>query len=328
MKTKLYTLLLLTLISTGLVARTLNTAKVNNGNWSTKGTWSLNRIPQNDDSIVIPAGYTVIFDNSESLDNVYILIAGTLNFDQNNKLELDVASIVNILGGGTLTATHPTPNELLSIGGVTKYDGKVDNTISGPAEATSLTGPDPAGFTVVTLPVTFVSFSAGRSNGTVQLVWNTANETNNSHFQVERSVNGSDWETLANIAAGASALADSYTYTDEAAPAAQTMYRILQVDLDGNELYSKVAMVGGAATAVAKATIIANGKTVSIFPENVSGGRFIVRVITIGGQVLQQQSFESTTGRIDLNLSTSITGIYVVQVTDGSQWSLAKKVML
>lgn len=330
MKSKLYIFLVLALISTSVVAgpRTLITAVVNGGNWSSTATWSPSRIPQNNDSVVIPAGYTVILDNSYTLNNLYIAIGGTLNFKQNNTMALDVNSVVNILDGGTLTATHPTPNELLTINGVVKYDGKTDVTINGPVAANSMSGVSPSGFTVVTLPVTFVDFSANRSNGAVQLFWNTANEMNNSHFEVERSANGSDWETIGNVAAGTTPLADSYTYTDEAAPAAQTQYRIRQVDFDGNFLYSKVVLVGGTNTAAAQATIVASGKTVSIFPSNISGSRLIVRVITIGGQVLQQQSFESTAGRIDLTISTFTTGIYVVQVTDGSQWSLAKKVML
>lgn len=329
MKTKLYILFALILISTSVFAgpRTLITAKVNGGNWSSPSTWTLGSLPQDNDSIVIPAGFTVIVDNSYSLNNVYISIAGTLNFNQNNTLALDAASIVNILNGGTLTATHPTPNELLSIGGVTKYDGKVDGTISGPVQATALTGPDPAGFTVVTLPVSFVSFGADRSNGTVQLFWNTANEKNDSHFEVERSANGTDWETIGKVAAGVNA-ADSYTFTDETAPAAQTQYRIRQVDIDGNYGYSKVVLVGSTSSVTAQATIFASGNTVSIVPGNVSASRLIVRVITIGGQVLQQQSFESVAGRFDLTVSTPTTGIFVVQVTDGSQWSVAKKVIL
>ena len=330
MKTKLYTLLLFILISTGLAAnpRTLNKAIVNNGDWSSASTWSLNRVPANNDSIVIPAGYTVIFDKTDSLDNLYIAIGGSLNFNQNNTLALDAASVVSILSGGTLTATHPTPNELLKINGVIKYNGKTDGTLTGPTAATATTGSSPSGFTLVTLPVNFVSFSANRDNGMVQLSWSTANEINNSHFEIERSVNGSDWETLGNVAAGMSSVADSYTYTDGAAPAGVTQYRIRQVDLDGNYSYSKVVLVGGTATVTGRATIVTSGKTVSIFPENTATSRLIVRVISMGGQVMQQQAFESTSGRIDMTVSAATTGVYVIQVTDGSQWSLVKKVVL
>ena len=233
------------------------------------------------------------------------------------------------MNGGTLTATHPTPNELLTINGVTKYDGKTDRTISGPVGATAATGASPSGFTMVTLPVDFVSFSATRGEGTVELVWSTGNEVNNSHFEVERSANGSDWETIGNVAAGSNAMADRYNYIDENAPAAQTQYRIRQVDLDGNDMYSKVELVGAtAAVSAAQTTIFASGKTFSILLENGTRSRLIVRVITIGGQVLEPQSIEATTGRIDLPVPAATTGIFVVQVTDGNQFSVAKKVML
>lgn len=333
MKTKLYTLLLLSILSIPTVAfagaRTMIEAVKTQSNWSLKASWSLNRLPQDGDSIVIPAGNTVVFDQTQSLNNVYITIAGTLNFNQNNSLTLDNASFVSILSGGILTATHPTPNELVTIGGVVKYDGKTDNTIAGPAVASSATSTSPTGFatTPITLPVTFVSFGAGRtSDGAVQLTWSTANEINNGHFEIERSLDGSSWISLATIAAGNNSLGDSYSYNDETATAAQTSYRIRQVDIDGKYTYSKIVMIG--ATANAQATIIASGKTVTIFPEKLSGSRLMVRLITLGGQVLQQQSFESTSSRIDLTLSTSANGMFLVQVTDGSQWSVVKKVML
>lgn len=330
MKAKFYILVIATLISISLSAtpRTLITAIVNNGNWSSAATWSPARVPQNNDSIVIPAGLTVYFDNSYTLNNVYLLIAGTLNFNQNNTLALDINSVVNIPAGGTLTATHPTPNELISINGVTKFNGKTDGTISGPASATSMTGSDPAGFTQVTLPVTFVSFSANRGERTVELVWNTVNENNNSHFEIERSANGSDWQTIGDVAAGTNSLSNSYSFTDESAPAAQTEYRIRQVDLDGNYAYSKVVLIGGSKTATAQVTIFATGKTVSIVTGNMNSSKLIVRVISIGGQVLRQQSFAGNGGRIDMAVNTNTTGVYFVQVTDGNQLSIVKEVML
>ena len=330
MKTKFYLLLLLTVPSAAFAgARTLITATKNNANWSSANTWNLSRVPQSGDSIVIPANTTITFDQSSALNNVYLTIAGTLDFNPNNSLALDASSAVAILNGGLLTATHPTPNELLSIAGVNKYVGKNDISLAGPAMATSATSASPAGFTLnpYSLPVTFVSFSANRAdNGAVQLTWNTTNEINNSHFEIERSIDGSDWTTLGTIAAGGNAIADTYTFTDESALTAQTMYRILQVDRDGKSMYSKIVVTGP--TANAQAMIIATGRTVTILPEKLAGSRLVVRVITLGGQVLQQQTFESAASRIDLSLSTATNGIYLVQVTDGSQWSVVKKVML
>jgi hypothetical protein len=329
MKLKLYIFLLLALPTVTFAgARTLNQAVTNGANWSNSNTWSQSRIPQNGDSIVIPAGYNVILDNSYSLNNVYITIAGTLDFKQNNQLSLDNASVVSILSSGIVMADHTTPNEVISIGGVNKYIGKTDIALFGPALASSSTGVSPLGFsTPSSLPVTFISFSADRTDaGTIQLTWNTENEINNSHFEVERSNNGSDWSSIGTVAAGTSSLADSYTFTDESAPTAQTWYRLRQVDLDGKSMYSKVALIS--ATATSKASIVTNGKMVSIFPANVSGGRLMVRLISLGGQVLQQQSFDAASSRICLTASISIPGIYIVQVTDGNTWSMVQKVML
>jgi hypothetical protein len=330
MKTKLYTLLLLSIPSFAFAgARTMNKALTNNANWSTASAWSLSRVPQSGDSIVIPANTTIVFDQSSTLTSVYLTIGGTLDFNQNKSMALDNTSIVSILSGGKITATHPTPNELLSIGGVTKYVGNTDISLAGPAMASSTTSASPSGFssTPMSLPVTFVSFSAERSdNGPVELTWTTTNEINNSHFEIQRSIDGSNWTTLGTAAAGGNSIADTYTFADVNAPKAQAMYRILQVDLDGKSMYSKIAMVG--ATENAQAVIFATGRTITILPEKLSDNRLIVRVITLGGQVLQQQSFESATRRIDLALSNATNGIYLVQVTDGSQWSLVKKVML
>ncbi|GGB11430.1 G8 domain-containing protein [Puia dinghuensis] len=330
MKTKFYLLIILALTTTNFVsARTTNKATATNGNWSSTSTWDLGRIPQNGDSIVIPAGNTVVVDMSASLNDVYITIGGALNFNQNKSLALDNASVVSILSTGMLTATHPTPNQLLSIGGVVKYDGKNDVTVAGPAVANSASGVSPTGFSSapLTLPVTFTEFTAIRSdNGIVNITWNTVNEINNSHFDLERSTDGSEWSTITTIAAGNNLQANSYNYTDEAAPAGQIWYRIRQVDLDGNYMYTKIVLVS--ATANAQATIITSGKTVTIFPEKMSGSRLVVRLISLGGQVMQQQSFESASSRIDLSLSTSPNGIYLVQVTDGNQFSMVKKVMM
>lgn len=327
MKSRLFLLGFFMLSIAGLRAATI-TAVVNGGNWSSTSTWSLGRLPQNGDNIVIPAGYTVVFNTSANLTNVTITIAGMLNFNQNNTLALDATSVVNIQTGGTLTATHTTPNELLTINGVVKYNGKTDGTISGPAGASVATGTSPTGFTNTTLPVTFLSFSASRTNGTVQLTWETTSEINNSHFEIQRSATGSDWETIGTVAAGTSPLTNNYVYTDGTPSASETQYRIRQVDLDGDNLYSKVVMVGATSSTKAQPVVATSGKTVSIFTQNIAARQFIVRVISITGNVLRQQAFESVSGRIDLTISTAATSTYVVQITDGNQWSFSKKVML
>jgi type IX secretion system substrate protein/G8 domain-containing protein len=335
MKTKFYLTLMiaLTVTTVAQAARSLNQAKTDGANWSSASAWSLNRTPASNDSIVIPAGITIWVNIRSTLNNVYVNIAGTVEVDKNSGLTLDNTSIISIATGGLLSTTHNSSTSVISIGGVNKYVGNTDISIPGFAMASSATGASPVGFqtTPITLPVTWVSFTAVRNGGTVSLNWITANEKNNSHFEVERSTNGSDWNTLATVAAGETDTQDSYTYTDETATATQTLYRVRQIDEDGQYSYSKIVTVDGTETiskTTAKTTIFAAGKTINIrFDEPVSN-KITVRLVSMGGQVLQQQAVEAASGATTLAASNLPAGIYVVYVTDGKSWSAAQKVML
>jgi len=324
-------LLLLLAFTTVTIAQatTMNKAITNGTNWSSTSTWSLGRLPANGDSIVIPAGYTVWLDINATLNNVYLTIAGTLEVDKNSGLTLDNNSVVGILNGGSLSTTHPSSTEIISIGGVNKYVGSVDGTITGPKYASSATGTSPSGFstTTVTLPVTFVSFTAVRSdNEDVTLDWTTVSETSNSHFDVERSLDGAQWTTIGTVAAGAVNVENNYNFNDAMASANEISYRLRQVDIDGNAQYSRTVTVAG--TAAGKTTIVAAGKTINITFTRPTSATITARLISLNGQVLQQETFGPATSTISLGESRVSGGIYVVYLSDGKGWSIAKKILL
>jgi hypothetical protein len=333
MNKKFYLLILLALpFAAFSQARTLNQAQTNGANWSSTGAWSLGRLPASGDSIVIPSGYTIWQDFSLSLNNVYITIGGTLEVDKHSVLTLDNNSSITILSGGSLSTTHPSSTELITIGGVTKWTG-TDGTVNGLAYANSTSGSSPSGFSStpasgpVTLPVTYVSFIATRNGSTdVTLDWTTASESNNSHFEVERSLNGSDWSTIGTVAAGAGSQENSYNFTDAMASGAEIWYRLRQVDIDGQAQYSHVVLVAGATTA--KTTVVTTGKTINVLFAQPVTGSITARLITLNGQVLQQETFEQAASTISLGASRVPGGIYVVYLSDGKGWSMARKVLL
>jgi hypothetical protein len=108
------------------------------------------------------------------------------------------------------------------------------------------------------LPVELVSFEAERTSNGVQCSWKTASEKNNSHFEVERSVNGHQFEKVGKVA-GAGSLAGSHTYNlhDAKAPNHTLYYRLRQVDKDGTATYSPVAVVQGCSNCVAAQATLA-----------------------------------------------------------------------
>jgi hypothetical protein len=99
-----------------------------------------------------------------------------------------------------------------------------------------------------TVPVKLVQFTAAPSNGDVLLNWSTASESNSSHFEIERSVDGKSFEKLVYVkAAGSSATMLNYNDEDKNAfviAGANTLYyRLKMVDNDSKFEYSKIAVV-------------------------------------------------------------------------------------
>jgi hypothetical protein len=99
-----------------------------------------------------------------------------------------------------------------------------------------------------TLPVTFKSFSASRSNQTVAIKWETAFEQDNRGFYVQRNVNG-EWKDIAFVFSkaenGNSSGPLSYMYNDPNNLNTVSYYRVLQVDLNGLGKFSQVRVIRG-----------------------------------------------------------------------------------
>ena len=94
------------------------------------------------------------------------------------------------------------------------------------------------------LPVELLSFRAGAVGKDALLQWTTGSESNNKGFDVQRSRDGSRWETIGFVeGAGQSAALRRYTYKDPSLAAGRYYYRLVQVDFDGRSKTSSVEAV-------------------------------------------------------------------------------------
>lgn len=297
------------------------------GNWSTASNWDLNRVPQNEDSIVIPQYKGVVFDKNDTLANVYIKVMGGLTIQK--KMRLSASSVIELTGTGKLNAWGAQRNvEEISIGGVKKYDENTPYWVFGPAFAASNSGVAPNGFNLSVLPVLFKGFFVARSNNNVVLNWSTAQESNNSNFEVQRSLDGSSWSTIAiMMGAGNSNTVQQYNFTDKNMTAAIAYYRIKQVDIDGKYEYSTVKSIRANETAPAT-RIYTNGNTVNIEFNKEVKNPITVRIINMNGQVIGQRDFQQASYRITMNMNNSVSGMYIVQLNDNAGWNEIKKVVL
>jgi len=90
------------------------------------------------------------------------------------------------------------------------------------------------------IPVELVSFVAASNGNSVVLSWETATETNNSHFEIEKRSENNAYTTIGKVTgAGTTVQPVKYSFTDNNPGAAKVYYRLKQVDFDGSFSYSK-----------------------------------------------------------------------------------------
>jgi len=94
------------------------------------------------------------------------------------------------------------------------------------------------------VPVELIRFEATELNGKVLLSWATETELNNRGFEVEKSVDGENWQVIGWVdGAGTTLIPQEYELLDEAPVAGNTYYRLRQVDFDGAFEYSPIEIV-------------------------------------------------------------------------------------
>ena len=147
------------------------------------------------------------------------------------------------------------------------------------------------------LPVQLVVFSAHRQADKVIAVrWTTASEKNSAYFEIQRSLDGRVFVSVATaMARGTGSQPTTYAFLDRAPPAAACYYRLRQVDTDGTVAFSPVVIVNGS-----------EGTSLLALHPNPAGSsfHFIVeaatpyRVLNQMGQVLLEGTTETGTATV------------------------------
>ncbi|MDQ2793232.1 MAG: T9SS type A sorting domain-containing protein [Bacteroidota bacterium] len=161
------------------------------------------------------------------------------------------------------------------------------------------------------LPVELAAFSAQRqADNLVSVKWYTASEKNSARFELQRSLDGRDFATVAVVAAqGSSTHATAYAFLDKAAPAAKLYYRLRQIDLDGTTAFSPVITVAGTGE-TAKMELYPNPAHSHI--SFIAAAATPYRVLNQLGQPLLHGTTEAGTAKVDV--SALPTGLYFLEL--------------
>ncbi len=157
-------------------------------------------------------------------------------------MSADAAGNEGLLGTKTWNVTWTSP--AASVGDIKLYMAGVvannDDLVGGDSVYTYVS-PSP----VVVVPVELSSFVYDVVNeNDIELKWGTSSETNNYGFEIERSIDGTNFEMIDFIKGnGTTSEESNYTYIDNSDIAGDYYYRIRQVDFDGTFEYSPVIRI-------------------------------------------------------------------------------------
>ena len=193
-------------------------------------------------------------------------------------------------------------------GGGLPGDGIMDNT-SGP------------------LPISLINFRAvTNSAGEVSIMWQTATETNNDFFTIERSRNTTDWEVVTRIpGAGNSQTVQTYSEVDPTPYPGLSYYRLKQTDFDGKFEYFGWESVTLEKDIASEVWMYPNPTTglVHLFSDSRLPGD-LSAYNTMGTDVTARISAQTISdNHITLDLSAVPAGFYVI-ISDGQATMINK----
>lgn len=237
------------------------------GDWSESSNWTspydalqFHILPQAGDIIIILEDFTaninenIDLTSDESNTHTLVQIYGRLNFTRNSvKLYIgsrnDCQSNVIVYNTGYITALdnetqtkgngngNGNGNETNNSNKIILCETNVWNSKFGPNGPHNFNEDS-------SLPIELTSFKAYAKGTAVEIFWSTASEINNDFFSVERSLNGIDFEVIAEvIAAGNSNTSLNYSFTDEKPYKETAYYRLKQTDFNLDFTYSKLVVV-------------------------------------------------------------------------------------
>ncbi len=207
-----------------------------------------------------------------------------------------------------------------------------DWTITNNANAADMTPGNKE--TSQTLPIKLLSFTATNvDNNSIYIKWQTASETNNDYFTIERSYNNENFIEIAQITgAGNSNKILNYGFKVLNIDLSQTIYyRLKQTDFDGKYSYSETIWVNSKSNDFKILKVYGNDGIIYLNINSNSNSNYSLKVTDISGRIIMSSNISLLNGynSFRFRIDTYSTGLYFIRIinADLSQIINAKLIM-
>lgn len=172
------------------------------------------------------------------------------------------------------------------------------------------------------LPLTLLSFSGNYANNQVNLFWTTTEEKDVSHFEIERSTDGTLFTSIGNVPVQNTTAAEHhYSYVVNAVLQAAVYFRLKIVDIDGKYEYSRVLMIKPTAQNNAAIKALPNPFARQLYLQYHASqaSRINMRIMNASGILVYQRLLPVMPGENLLPVKESTTwasGHYFIRIQD------------
>lgn len=170
------------------------------------------------------------------------------------------------------------------------------------------------------VPLKLIDFAGRTENNKVKLNWTSAEESNFSHFEVERSLEAKNFtpigrvEGKGNLQSGLS----YYTFVDPQSAAATVYYRLKMVDYDGSFEYSKIISVAtGSAASLALDNLLLNEGVLKYRLTANTPLNADIEVYDLQGKVVLSQKGKKVNAGVTnmtMDVSKIPSGVYLINI--------------
>lgn len=187
-------------------------------------------------------------------------------------------------------------------------------------------------FNWANLPLKLISFFALLNNSKADLTWKTVSETNVSHFEIEKSMDGINFNEAGIVfARGNEADLTTYSFSDMINTDLDGViyYRLRSVDLDGKSQYSNIRIIRISKKGERNITIltypnpVTNEIRISI-PNNWQSKKVIYEVFSANGHGSKKIETVTSSQTETVNMSNLAPGFYIVRVSCEGQTAQQK----
>jgi hypothetical protein len=171
------------------------------------------------------------------------------------------------------------------------------------------------------LPVTFTSVKASIVNRDVRIDWEVAQEPGTVWYEIERSVNGTDFTKIGVVNATQNNDVERYYWVDVNAHPVINYYRVRSMNVDGKSGLSKIVFVnmtvGGSLVKVFPNPV--KDKVLHIYSAEMQKGKYTLRLSNAQGQEIEYRVVDHPGGAFKQTIhfhKMPPPGIYYLQLAN------------